>query len=100
MITLAKNLKAILKTQGLTSSSLSRACGIPNTTLSNWLSGQPPKNVLQLKTVAEFFDLTIEELTFGEKPKQLSEPKSILKEFVEDEIYAGKYEVVLRRIKK
>lgn len=54
------------------------------------------KNLDQTRAVASVFGLSIEELCYGEKP-EIS--KTGLSEF-EDEINAGIFEVVLRRVKK
>ena len=54
-----------------------------------------PKNLCHLKNVASYFDITIEELCFGEAPR-LPRPKA-LSQF-QDEVYAGVFEVVLRRV--
>lgn len=94
---LDKNLKHILDSRGVSLSKLARATGVPVTTISNWLSGQSPKNIVQLKKVADHFKISIEELVFG---TQSINKTSVLDEYVRNEIYAGVYEVVLRRLIK
>ena len=76
---------------------LSKLSQVPKQTLHNWLSGADPKNLDQIFSVAQIFGLSIEELCYGERSK--SQPKLGLKDF-EDEINAGIFEVVLRRVKK
>lgn len=97
-MTLASNIKQKLKELGISASRLARDTGVPTTTVFNWLNGQAPKNIKQLKAVAAYLHVSIEELVFNENPPTQS--KSVLEDFIGNELYAGRYEVVLRRISK
>lgn len=92
---LRSNLKKLLYEKDMTVAQLSRATKIPPQTLNNWLSGQEPRKVDQLKVVSNYFKISLDELLFGES-KILASP---ITEY-SDEINAGVYEVVLRKIKK
>lgn len=72
---------------------LSRATRLPRQTIDNWLTGQEPRSLKQVKKVAEYFGVPMDFLCFGEKPKDKS-----IHDF-EKEINAGVFEVVLRRVK-
>jgi transcriptional regulator with XRE-family HTH domain len=89
-------LRKIIKEKGLTVAGLSRATKVPVQTLHGWLQGVEPKSVRQLKAVADFLEVDLDYLCFGIRPK--SESNKI--ERFEDEINAGIFEVVLRRVKK
>jgi len=89
------NLKALMKSHELTPSKLSRATKIPISTLHGWLNGVDPKSIVQIKSVADYFDISLDELCFGESQKPIS---NTLKEYGE-EINAGVFEVVLRRVR-
>lgn len=89
-------LKDLMAKERLSLVELAKRSKVPKQTLHNWLSGADPKNVDQIRDVANTFGLTIEELCYGEKPKRANHN---LNEF-ENEINAGIFEVVLRRIKK
>jgi transcriptional regulator with XRE-family HTH domain len=89
-------LRKIIKEKGLTIAGLSRATKVPVQTLHGWLQGVEPKGVRQLKAVADFLEVDLDYLCFGIRPK--SESNKI--ERFEDEINAGIFEVVLRRVKK
>lgn len=89
-------LKKLIKEKGLTITNLSRATKVPLQTLHGWLNGSEPKNLRQVKAVADYLEVDLDYLCFGIKPKI---SKSSLEEF-SDEINAGVFEVVLRRIKK
>lgn len=86
-----------MKSHVLTLAKLSKATGVPKQTLHNWLTGTEPRNLGQLKRVSSYFDLTIEELCYGEGPRE-KDTESLAK--YHDEIYAGIFEVVLRRVKR
>ncbi len=85
-------LKRLLREQDMTVAQLSRQLSIPRQTLDNWLSGQEPRSLKQVKKVAEYFGVSLDYLCFGEEEEKIQE--------YGQEINAGVFEVVLRRIKK
>jgi len=93
-------LKKLAKNKKLSIAELSRQVQIPQQTLNNWLQGLEPKNLSQVKKVADYFNVTLDYLCFGE----ISEHKNnnLIDNIIdyENEINAGIFEVVLRRIKK
>lgn len=95
---LHKNLKTLLEKRGMTASQLSRATKVPNSTIQNWLTGLEPRNLIQLKKVAEYFDVSVDLLLYGNK-KTKDRDQSTISEYA-DEINAGTFEVVLRRVRK
>ena len=90
---LKKILKKLIKENGLTIVGLSRATKVPLQTLHGWLQGNEPKSLKQVKMVADFFQVDLDYLCFGieKKSKNITD--------YQDEINAGVFEVVLRRIK-
>jgi predicted transcriptional regulator len=101
-IKLSANLKKLLNENDLTVAQLSRASKIPPQTLHNWLHGQEPKNFLQIKKLANHFEMSVDELVYGERITSRTHQvlkQNIIQEF-ENEINAGTFEVVLRRVKK
>lgn len=92
---LSSNLKILMDDSGISLVDLAKKTKVPKQTIHNWLSGADPKNIDQVKSVAEFFHLSIEELVYGAKKKT----SNGIKEY-EEEINAGVFEVVLRRIRK
>lgn len=93
-VVLSKNLKRLLNERDMTVAELSRATSIAPQTLNNWLSGQEPRSLLQLGKVAKYFSVSVDFLAYGVK-----DHKSPIQQF-HDEINAGVFEVVLRRVKK
>lgn len=89
-------LKRLIKENGVTITHLSRVTKVPLQTLHGWLHGSEPKSLRQVKVVADYFEVDLDYLCFGIKPKQ---SKPHIEDF-QEEINAGIFEVVLRRVKK
>jgi len=79
----------------ISSAQLARACKIPPQTINNWLSGQEPRSLIQIRKVADYFQITVDYLVYGIESKS----KDDIQDY-QDEINAGVYEVVLRRIRR
>lgn len=95
LMKLDKILKAKLHENGVKVIDLSKATRISEQTLHNWLAGQKPRNIEQVKKVADHFGVSLNYLCFGEIEKANKD----LTEF-RDEVLAGVFEVVIRRPKK
>lgn len=90
-------LKKLIKGRGISIAHLSRATSVPLQTLHGWLNGVEPRSFRQVKLVADYFEVDLDYLCFGISPK--SSPSNKYEDYA-DEINAGTFEVVLRRIKK
>jgi len=94
----AVELKSILRKtiqeKGVTVTAVARATKVPVQTLHGWLQGSEPKSIRQLKAIADYLGVDLDYLCFGINPG----PDKI--EMFENEINAGVFEVVLRRVKK
>lgn len=98
-MSLDKNLNFLLKSKKIKLSALSLKTKVPKQTLHNWLYGADPKNIVQVRSVADFFTVTIEELCFEDLEKgQKNKPEDHFTKYHE-EINAGVYEVILRKVK-
>jgi hypothetical protein len=86
-------LKKLIKREGISVVHLSKSTKVPLPTLHGWLQGTAPKNLKQVKAVADYFGVDLDYLCFGVR----TAPN--LDDF-QDEINAGIFEVVLRRVKK
>lgn len=93
---LKDNLRFLIVGKDINVSQLARFTNIPINTLHNWLNGQNPQNLEQLKKIADFFQVTIDSLCFGDRP--VSSLENPIQEFKE-EINAGVFEVILRKVK-
>jgi transcriptional regulator with XRE-family HTH domain len=78
----------------MSATELSKEVDIPKSTISDWLSGTNPRNIAHVKKVADYFEVSLDYICFGETKKNTE-----ISEY-HDEINAGVFEVVLRRVKK
>jgi len=91
---ISKQLQQLINMKGINISQLAKEVGISSKTLHNWTTGQKPRDIDQVKQVADYFGVSIDELCFG-----LQATSSISNfENHKDEINAGIYEVVLRKV--
>ena len=88
-------LKRLIKERGVSITHVSKVTKVPLQTLHGWLHGSEPKNLRQVKSVADYFEVDLDYLCFGIKPKSIN-PR--IQDF-EDEISTGIFEVILRRVK-
>ncbi|HLE00240.1 MAG TPA: PAS domain-containing protein [Bdellovibrionota bacterium] len=65
MLQLKNQLKSLLNVRALTATQLARRSGVPKQTISNWLSGVPPRGISQLKQIAMSLNISLDELCFG-----------------------------------
>ena len=93
---LAQQLKKLIQQNGTTVSNLSKSTKIPQQTIHNWVAGSKPRDLDQVKRVADHFNVSLDILVYGEEKIKKTSPLSDH----EDEINAGIFEVVLRRINK
>ena len=79
-------LSGLIRKNGLSITALSRKTNIPVQTLHGWLNGTIPKDVRQVKILADYFKVTLDYIFYGVEAKKAPE------------IESGVYEVVLRKI--
>jgi len=92
---LARMLKELCDNKGISISTLAKRSSVAQQTLHNWLTGVQPKSLVNVKRVADFFEVSIDYLCFGietRKPDDITAYK--------DEINAGVFYVILKRVKK
>ncbi len=92
---LGPTLTDLLKEKRISIKELATACNISAKTLYEWKSNRTPRNLNDVKKVAEVLGVSLHYLIFGENDKTTISPL----EQHDDEIKAGVYEVVLRRVK-
>jgi transcriptional regulator with XRE-family HTH domain len=66
---LRKQLRQHLDAQGLSAAELARRTGVAKSVISDWLAGAKPRDIVQVKIVANALGLTLEELCFDVEPK-------------------------------
>jgi transcriptional regulator with XRE-family HTH domain len=92
---LATQLRYFLDQNDVTVSQLGRAVKVSPKTIYSWMSGQRPRDISQVKSIANYFEISLDQLLFGEMPNK----KIKFQDFTE-EINAGHFEVILRRTKQ
>ena len=97
---LKEKLKQLLKERDLTAAQLSRKSNVPKNTISDWLSGNSPRDISQVKRVAEALNVSLDFLCFGESERVATEKITDLEELLGDQWIGGMFEVRLRRVKK
>jgi transcriptional regulator with XRE-family HTH domain len=90
-------LKQLVSERGISVKFLAKETKVPVQTLHNWINGTEPRNLMYLKRLSEFFEVTMDYLCFGDVNQSKAPDK--IREY-EHEINAGLFEVVLRRVKK
>lgn len=90
-------LKKLIHERGITITHLARESGVAQQTLHNWMSGTEPRSLTQVKRVADYFEVSVDYICFGINEEKLTKPD--VQQYWE-EINAGVFEVVLRRVKK
>lgn len=95
MLILSKQLKILIRQHDTTVAQVSRATKISSKTIYAWLQGQRPRDLSKIKSVAEHFNVSLDFLAFGAEIKS----KFKLADY-EDEINAGVFEVILRKVRE
>lgn len=93
-------LKSLMESKGITLSELAKETSVPKQTIHNWLCGTEPKTLDHVRSVANYFGITIEGLCYGDTEKTVKKITANPIMEHEEEIKAGIFEVVLRRVKK
>lgn len=90
-IRLAENLKQLIKDKNESITSTAKKAKMNKSTLHNYYHGVIPRNLIAIKDLADFFDISINELVFGQN-KETKQSQSTLGTI------EGKYEITIRRI--
>ena len=63
----SENLKSLRRSQGLDQGSLAKALSVTDKTISHWETGYTEPSISQIIALADFFDVTIDELVDRKK---------------------------------
>lgn len=97
---LNKQLRRYLERREMSASQLAKKANVPKQSLSGWLAGSNPRDVRQVKRVADVLGTTVDELMFGSSVAVNSEKSTDLDFLLGDGWISGIFEVRFRRIKK
>lgn len=94
---LKKNLDYFLKKSGISASKLAVKISVPKTTVNNWTAGVAPRDLNQLKKLADFMQTTIDALVFTDlSVSNTSRNESINNPFA----FEGDFRIRIERISK
>ncbi len=90
---IGKILTLKMKERGLSLRELSKLSGVPATTIGEWLSNRPPRNPMQMKSVADALDLSLHKLLFG-----VEDTHDPLQKILVTDLFSGNFQVTVKRL--
>lgn len=97
---LKSQLKMYLDHRGWTPTELARKTGVSKQNISLWLSGTPPRNIEQVKLIAEALGTSVDHLCFGEGIDGEREQATALGAILGEQWVTGCLEFKVRLMKK
>lgn len=95
---LKHQLALYLERRDITAAQLSRKTGLPKALFSRWMAGQKPKDIDQVKKVADALGCSLENLLYGEGTEDKVSSIGDLGSLLGDEWCGGTFELKLRRV--
>lgn len=99
-MTLKKQLRFYLDLHDMTAAQLARKAKVPKQSLSGWLSGSNPRDVKQVKKVADSLGVSLDNLMFGNGEDENLQKHTEINSLLGDDWIGGTFEVRFRRVKK
>lgn len=93
-IKIGKNLREMMATSNHTLKQISKATGVPVSTLAEWSNNRSPKNLVHAQRVASFLGVSLHFLLFGEEDQQ--EP---LVKLMKEDVFSGTFEINIKRVR-
>jgi transcriptional regulator with XRE-family HTH domain len=90
---IGKVLQNIMDKERHTLSSISKACDVPKSTISEWLNNRAP-NPTQAVKVANYLGISLHFLLFGKDDSQ--EP---IQKILREDFFKGTFEISIKRVK-
>lgn len=92
----AKTLRTLIRQRASTTGELAKEINVSPKTINDWLTGRTPRDLDAVRRCAEFFNVSVHFLLYGEEDR---------KNFIEDilektELHVGLYEITVRRVTK
>lgn len=97
---LKRQLRYYLEKRDLTAAQLARKAEVPKQSMSGWLSGNNPRDVRQVKRVADALGISLDNLLFGNGEDAATSKGTDLGSLLGDEWLSGTFEMKIRRVKK
>ncbi len=90
---IGKTLKRIMDEERHTLASISKATGVPKSTVSEWLNNRAP-NPIQAVKVANHLGVSLHFLLFGKDDSQ--EP---IQKILKEDFFKGTFEITIKKVK-
>jgi transcriptional regulator with XRE-family HTH domain len=90
-------LQSLCKRNELTQKELAKAISVSPKTIQEWIgkSGRIPRDPKHLKKLANYFDISLHYLLFGE-----DDPQHLIEDILDkSEIHTGLYEITIKKVK-
>lgn len=90
-------LESLMRERNLSVRALATELGLPPKTIQEWIgaNGRVPRHPESLKKLAEYFNVSIHFLLFGEQ-----DPHNFISEVLEKtELHSGLYEITIKKVK-
>lgn len=100
LVNLKKQLQFYLDRDEMSATRLAKKAGVPKQSLSGWLAGSNPRDVRQVKRVADVLGVSIDNLMFGEGEDAETVNSNSLDALLGDAWVGGLFEIRIRRVKK
>jgi transcriptional regulator with XRE-family HTH domain len=97
---LKNQLRYFLDQREMSASQLAKKAKVPKQSLSGWLSGSNPRDVRQVKRVADVLGVTVDHLLFGNGTDLGKQRVTELEALLGDGWIAGLFEIRFRRVRK
>jgi transcriptional regulator with XRE-family HTH domain len=98
-MTLKRQLRFYLDLHDLTAAQLARKASVPKQSLSGWLAGSNPRDVKQVKRVADALGVSLDNLMFGQGEDANSRKHLEMNALLGDDWIGGVFEVRIRRVR-
>ena len=87
-------LRTLIKERRMTLVEISKATGVPATTIAEWSNNRAPKNPVHAQKVASHLGVSLHFLLFGEEDHQ--EP---ITKLLKEDLFSGTFEINIKRIR-
>jgi transcriptional regulator with XRE-family HTH domain len=98
-MTLKKQLQFYLEKRDIAAAHLARRANVPKQSLSGWLAGSKPRDINQVKRVADYLGVSLDHLMFGIGDEAASAKGSDIHSLLNNEWVSGTFELKIRRVK-
>ena len=88
-------MRTLIDDRRLTLKEISKATGVPASTIAEWTNNRAPKNPEQAQKVASFLGISLHHLFFGVEDRE--EPISKL---LKEDVFSGTFEISIKRVRE